>query len=663
MRSLVGIVSALVAATPLLLTGCGGSAGGGAAPALDAGVDAAPDTAPDAPDAEDAAPDGPAGPVAWSTHILPLFEANGCPGCHNADVAKGGHRLHTLDALLTTGANAPVVIACDPDGSVLVQKLEDPPPFGDRMPLGGPYLTADEIALVRLWVSEGTADLGPCPEVEPPLPLVEERQFRVSDRAPLLTTSVPLPDGLAGTSPLFAVQARRELGFVGAGEGYARIDRDGEVEVVVPGWDGDLGLGEVRAAAELGDLTLVATEIGLRYLTEDRLWPSPIDEVLRSAVTALLADESTSPGRPSMWMATQRGLFQLVGDELFEIRPSQEAPGTAAVALAMGPDPQDPDASAVWVAFGEQVYAVRPDDDGVMAYTFEIAFDDPVIDLEADAAGHVWVVTQRGLFLRRPPNVVGVARWVHWVLPQGQSAVDVAVHADGATWVLTDGALYRALDDSWRWQLVLGAPASDVVGMAVGDQGSVWLTRRTELLQLSPTPVVGVVGLAPLATLDAFPELEVDPSFPDQVRQVSITVDDCAPVLFEAAPYVVTGGALVWRECLAAGEHLLHVEVDYDGLDGAVAEVPFGWIEREEVITWRGHVEPQIYARSCARPGCHIDGFAPDGYDAWVEKIDPIIQRTDPATVQGRMPPNGPRLTAAERLLIQWWRDDGFQVE
>lgn len=663
MRPRFGLAG-LVPLTVLIfaLAGCGGDTSESVQPIQDAGSVTAGDT--DATAQPDAAPDTSDAPsaITFATHILPLFERTGCTGCHGDEVAKGDHRLHTLEALTTTGPHAPVIVPCRPDESVLIQKLEDAPPFGERMPQGGPYYGADEMAMLRKWIADGAEQVDVCEDEPAPLPLVEERVFRVSERTELLSTDVELPVP-GGESAVFPVEGRLEVGFVGAAGGYWRVTREREVTQVLPGWDGDTNLGGIRAVAAIEGLTLIASEIGLLYFAEGRLWPSPVDEVLQASVSALVPDTETEPGDASIWLATGRGLFQLTGDQLFEVRPSQESAGTAVGAISMGPDPQDADRRAIWASFGERVYAVRPDDDGVMAYTFEVRFEHPVIDIESDGAGHVWAVTERGLFLRRPADVRGVAPWIHWILPDGQRAADVAVHRDGATWVLTDKALYRALDTQWRWQLALGTPASDVAGVAVGDGGSAWLTRPRVLTQLSPAPTVGVVGMVRGDSLNAFPEVSAWPAFPDRVRQVSITVDDCAPVTFEQAPYVVAGGALVWSECLGAGAHELKVQVDYDGLESATAAVPFGWVEREEQITWEGHVRPEIYARSCARPGCHIDGFAPDSYDTWVEKIDEIVQRTDPATVQGRMPPNGPRLTEAERLLIQWWRDDGFRVE
>ena len=43
----------------------------------------------------------------------------------------------------------------DPGNSYLVQKIEGTASVGSRMPLGGSPLSADQIALIRRWISEG----------------------------------------------------------------------------------------------------------------------------------------------------------------------------------------------------------------------------------------------------------------------------------------------------------------------------------------------------------------------------------------------------------------------------------------------------------------------------------------------------------------------------
>ena len=45
-----------------------------------------------------------------------------------------------------------------PDESYLVQKLEGHAAVGARMPLGGPYLDAETIGLIRQWISAGALE-------------------------------------------------------------------------------------------------------------------------------------------------------------------------------------------------------------------------------------------------------------------------------------------------------------------------------------------------------------------------------------------------------------------------------------------------------------------------------------------------------------------------
>lgn len=93
--------------------------------------------------------------VDYATQIDPIFTANGCKGCHGSN---GGLSLATYEALFnSTGANygKNIVVPGNPDGSGLVDKIEPNPQFETRMPQGRDPLTAQQIALIRLWISEG----------------------------------------------------------------------------------------------------------------------------------------------------------------------------------------------------------------------------------------------------------------------------------------------------------------------------------------------------------------------------------------------------------------------------------------------------------------------------------------------------------------------------
>jgi len=85
-----------------------------------------------------------------------------CTICHAGADAPHGLRLDAADSynLLVGVPSVEVpslfrVKAGDPDSSYIVQKLEGHAAVGARMPLGGPYLSTDEIAVIRLWITNG----------------------------------------------------------------------------------------------------------------------------------------------------------------------------------------------------------------------------------------------------------------------------------------------------------------------------------------------------------------------------------------------------------------------------------------------------------------------------------------------------------------------------
>lgn len=85
-----------------------------------------------------------------------------CTACHAGGAAPQGLRLDAANsyALLVgvTSNEVPTlkrVAPGRPDDSYLIQKLEGHAAVGARMPLGGPYLDAPTIALIRQWIADG----------------------------------------------------------------------------------------------------------------------------------------------------------------------------------------------------------------------------------------------------------------------------------------------------------------------------------------------------------------------------------------------------------------------------------------------------------------------------------------------------------------------------
>ena len=140
MRSLLGITATVV------LAGCGGGSGEG----LDA----------NGRPIEEGGTDAPLAPTLASLQQNVFTPA--CTGCHAGASAPQGLRLDAANsyAMLVGVPSVEVpgplrVAPGNPGASYLVQKLEGNAAVGARMPLGGPFLDAATIAVVRQWIAAG----------------------------------------------------------------------------------------------------------------------------------------------------------------------------------------------------------------------------------------------------------------------------------------------------------------------------------------------------------------------------------------------------------------------------------------------------------------------------------------------------------------------------
>jgi hypothetical protein len=94
----------------------------------------------------------PTGNISFAQHVLPILQSRGCTGCHGG---SGGLTVSSVASLLTGGNHGAAIVAGQADNSNLIKKLSAPPPFGSRMPLGGPYLADSTIAVIRTWINQG----------------------------------------------------------------------------------------------------------------------------------------------------------------------------------------------------------------------------------------------------------------------------------------------------------------------------------------------------------------------------------------------------------------------------------------------------------------------------------------------------------------------------
>ena len=92
------------------------------------------------------------GKVSFEGTVLPIFQET-CVKCHGG---KAGLDLDSHAGVLKGGEGGPVVVAGDPDASLLVRHIEGTEK--PRMPPFGGELSADRIGAIRAWISEGALE-------------------------------------------------------------------------------------------------------------------------------------------------------------------------------------------------------------------------------------------------------------------------------------------------------------------------------------------------------------------------------------------------------------------------------------------------------------------------------------------------------------------------
>jgi hypothetical protein len=96
---------------------------------------------------------GGSGDVTFVDDILPIFEER-CTGCHGS---MGRWSAASYEDVMTTGANAPVVIPGDAQESLLAQKILGTHTEGGIMPPSG-KMRDDIIQLIITWIDNGALE-------------------------------------------------------------------------------------------------------------------------------------------------------------------------------------------------------------------------------------------------------------------------------------------------------------------------------------------------------------------------------------------------------------------------------------------------------------------------------------------------------------------------
>ena len=103
-------------------------------------------------------------PLSFKKDIFPIIQKN-CLPCHAEDNFNPSElSMDDYEKMQAGGKNGPVWEVKQSKASLIVKKLSETPPFGDRMPLNSKkkieagkakWLTEDEIKTIAAWIDEG----------------------------------------------------------------------------------------------------------------------------------------------------------------------------------------------------------------------------------------------------------------------------------------------------------------------------------------------------------------------------------------------------------------------------------------------------------------------------------------------------------------------------
>ena len=128
----------------------------------------------------------------YSVRIAPLFDEH-CTGCHGPKRQKAKLRLDSYANVVRGGKHGPVIKAGNLHDSELYARLILPASNARAMPPDSkPPLTADEVTVVRLWITAGASGLQPVDQIKgAPKPLVQVK-FAEIDEAAVAKARAPL---------------------------------------------------------------------------------------------------------------------------------------------------------------------------------------------------------------------------------------------------------------------------------------------------------------------------------------------------------------------------------------------------------------------------------------------------------------------------------------
>jgi hypothetical protein len=104
------------------------------------------------------------GSISFTRDVFPVINTH-CLPCHSEDNFNPSElSLDTYDLMMQGGKNGTLVVAGKANESLLMKKLGEAPPFGERMPLNkkkvisegkAKYLSESELKMIAEWISQG----------------------------------------------------------------------------------------------------------------------------------------------------------------------------------------------------------------------------------------------------------------------------------------------------------------------------------------------------------------------------------------------------------------------------------------------------------------------------------------------------------------------------
>ena len=93
-------------------------------------------------------------PIDFAAQIKPIL-ADRCVECHNSETLFGELNLQSRNLMLRPRKAGPVIVANEPDKSILYVVLTLPPKEAKAMPATGHRIAKSEMELIRQWIAEG----------------------------------------------------------------------------------------------------------------------------------------------------------------------------------------------------------------------------------------------------------------------------------------------------------------------------------------------------------------------------------------------------------------------------------------------------------------------------------------------------------------------------